>query len=86
MKNKPKPIPKCKIGDLLIWKNDKGLISEIKTYPPEHTLYKGGTYYVIHWLTEQDDGFFITEREVSPVEGIEAQIEDKIYDYYPVIE
>ena len=41
--------PKCKVGDLLIWRNDKGLVIEIKTYPEGTGMFSGNTHYIIEW-------------------------------------
>lgn len=80
--------PKCKVGDLIIWRNDKGLIVDIKKEPELDSMfidpYKGGTYYMVEWLEEQEDGSFLNMRERTPVEALDEAIKERIYDYYPV--
>ena len=75
---------KCKIGDLIIWRNDKGLITEITTIPEDQEIYGGGTYYILEWQEEQEDGSYIIHKESSPVEQLDDAILNKIYDHYPV--
>ena len=86
MKKKYKP--KCKVGDLLIWCNDKGLILEIKREPELNPVfispYKGEVYYMIEWLEEQNDGGFLNITERTPAEQLDDAIKNKIYDHYPV--
>lgn len=79
MKKKYKP--KCKVGDLLIWCNDKGLIVDIKK---EDESFYAGTYYMIEWLEEQEGGGFLNITERTPAEQIDDAIKNRIYDYYPV--
>ena len=75
---------KCKVGDLIIWRNDKGLITEITTIPEDQEIYGGGTYYILEWQEEQEDGSYIIHKESSPVEQLDDAILNKIYVHYPV--
>ena len=83
MKKKYKP--KCKVGDLLIWRNDKGLITEVRTIPKEQEIFGGKTYYIIEWQEEQEDGSYIIHKENSPVEQFDDHLESRIYQHYPVV-
>ena len=82
MKKKYKP--KCKVGDLLIWRNDKGLVIEIKTYPEGTGMFSGNTHYIIEWQEEQEDGSYFVHKESSPAEQFDDHLESKIYQHYPV--
>lgn len=82
MKKKYKP--KCKVGDLIIWRNDKALITEIRTFLKETEIFGGSTYYIIEWQEEQEDGSYLIHKESSPVEQFDEAIENKIYDHYPI--
>jgi hypothetical protein len=82
MKKKYKP--KCKVGDLLIWRNDKGLIIEVKTYPEDTSMFSGNTHYIIEWSEEQEDGSYIQYKESLPVEQFDDHLENKMYQHYPV--
>jgi len=82
MKKKYKP--KCSIGDLLIWRNDKALVLEVMTYPEGTDMFSGNTHYIIEWQEEQEDGSYLIHRESSPVESLDDAIKNLVYDHYPV--
>lgn len=75
--------PKCNIGDLLIWNNHRGYITDI-TYD----IYKLGFLYEITWLEENDTkpGFFTQVKERWMAEKIDYAISNKVYKHYPVKE
>ena len=82
MKKKYKPL--CKVGDLLTWRNDKALITELRTYPEGHPIFEKNTYYIVEWSEEQEDGSYIQHKERSPVENIDDAIKNSVYIHYPV--
>jgi len=82
MKKKYKP--KCSIGDLLIWRNDKALVLEVMTYPEGTDMFSGNTHYIIEWQEEQEDGSYLIHKESSPVESLDDAIKNLVYDHYPV--
>jgi hypothetical protein len=82
MKKKYKP--KCKVGDLIIWRNDKALVIEIRTIPEDQEIYGGGTYYILEWQEEQEDGSYMVHKESSPVEQFDDHLESRVYQHYPV--
>lgn len=81
---KKKYKPKCKVGDLIIWRNDKALVIEIRSIPEDQEIYGGGTYYIIEWQEEQEDGSYLIYKESSPVESLDDAIKNLVYDHYPV--
>lgn len=82
MKKKYKPI--CKVGDLLIWRNDKALVLEIRTIPEDQEIFGGGTYYIVEWQEEQEDGSYMVHKESTPVEALDEAILERTYTHYPV--
>jgi hypothetical protein len=81
-KKKYKPV--CKVGDLIIWRNDKGLITEIRTHPEATSMFTGNTYYILEWQEQQEDGSYLIHKESSAAEQLDDAIFNKIYDHYPV--
>lgn len=82
MKKKYKPV--CKVGDLIIWRNDKALVIEIRTIPEDQEIFGGGTYYIVEWQEEQEDGSYLIHKESTPVEAFDEAIEERTYTHYPV--
>ena len=74
--------PKCNIGDLLIWNNDRGCITDI-TYD-----FYNEVSYEITWLEENDTkpGFFHTSKDYLMTEKFDYAISNKVYKHYPVKE
>lgn len=75
--------PACKVGDLVIWRNDKGLITEIRHIPEGKGFFGGNTYYIIDWLEEQEDGGYLNHQESTQVEQFDDAVKNRIYDLYP---
>jgi hypothetical protein len=74
--------PKCNIGDLLIWNNDRGYITDIS-----YSFYNQ-VYYEITWLEEDDvePGFYTQVKESYMAEEMDYDISNKVYQHFPVKE